>query len=91
MTLDFAVRKAAALWAQGVSVEVPTTVDHAVRLVLAKRICQDIAPREGGLDILANLILLTRMFVGKDDVEDAEATAMLETILGVFVKVGAFQ
>jgi hypothetical protein len=91
MNIDFTVRRSAALWAQGVSVEAPETVDHAARVVLAKRICQDIAPREGGLDILANLILLTRIFVGEGDVEDAAATAMLEIILGVFVKVGAFQ
>jgi hypothetical protein len=78
MNIDFTVRRSAALWAQGVSVEAPETVDHAARVVLAKRICQD-------------LILLTRIFVGEGDVEDAAATAMLEIILGVFVKVGAFQ
>jgi hypothetical protein len=90
MNIDHSVRKAAALWASGVSGEAGTTPNHDARVILARGVCEALAPREGGQDIVSNLVILVHMFASGPEPEMAEVEALVETVMGAFVALGAF-
>lgn len=95
--LDFQTRVTVAIWAYNVGNELPTVPNHAQRILVAKKMLENLAPNGEGLDVaLPNVLFLVRAFfilsaIQEEQATDAEYTTAVDTVMALYVAVGAFQ
>ncbi len=91
--IDTMTRRAVAKWARTVALESDAAPDHAVRKAIAKRMVESIAPATSAQEnVLIHVVFLIRAFVGKPEEEatQTDVEALLEQVMALFVKLGAF-
>ncbi len=91
--VDMMTRRAVAKWARTVALESYETPDHAVRLAIAKRMVESIAPATPAQEaVLIHVVFLVRAFLGKpeDEATQTDVENLLDQVMAVFVKLGAF-
>jgi hypothetical protein len=91
--IDTMTRRAVAMWARGVALEDEATPDHAVRRAIAKRMLESIAPATPAQEgVLVHVVFLVRAFLGRpeDEATQADVESLLDQVMAVFVRLGAF-
>ncbi len=91
--IDTMTRRAVAKWARTVALEAEALPDHAVRKAIAKRMVESIAPATPAQEnALVHVVFLIRAFIGKPEQEatQIDVEGLLDQVMGLFVKLGAF-
>ena len=91
--IDTTTRRSVAKWARAVALEPDTVADHAVRKAIAKRMLESISPATPAQDsALIHVTFLVRAFVARpeEDVTPTDVENVVDQIMAVFVKLGAF-